>query len=50
MRDNVILTPDGPYVIDGTNAEEGDPGLDRGMSAVILARVAVSAGARPTRR
>ncbi|GCB49845.1 phosphotransferase [Streptomyces sp. NL15-2K] len=43
--DNVILTPDGPYVIDWTNAEEGDPGLDWGMSAVILAQVAVSAEA-----
>ncbi|MEU6381390.1 phosphotransferase [Streptomyces sp. NPDC046909] len=39
--DNVILTPDGPYVIDWANAEEGDPGLDWGMSAVILAQVAV---------
>ncbi|PAZ13140.1 phosphotransferase enzyme family protein [Streptomyces sp. SA15] len=43
--DNVILTPDGPYVIDWTNTEEGDPGLDWGMSAVILAQVAVSAEA-----
>ncbi|MFH0175543.1 phosphotransferase [Streptomyces cacaoi] len=40
--DNVILTPDGPRVIDWANAEEGDPGLDWGMSAVILAQVAVS--------
>jgi aminoglycoside phosphotransferase (APT) family kinase protein len=39
--DNVILTPDGPRVIDWANAEEGDPGLDWGMSAVILAQVAV---------
>lgn len=39
--DNVMLTPDGPYVIDWANAEEGDPGLDWGMSAVILAQVAV---------
>lgn len=39
--DNVMLAPDGPYVIDWANAEEGDPGLDRGMSAVILAQVAV---------
>ncbi|MGV9696818.1 phosphotransferase [Streptomyces sp. NPDC003470] len=38
--DNVILTPDGPRVIDWSNAEEGDPGLDWGMSAVILAQVA----------
>ncbi|MEU5278784.1 phosphotransferase [Streptomyces asoensis] len=40
--DNVILTSDGPRVIDWANAEEGDPGLDWGMSAVILAQVAVS--------
>ncbi|MFJ9019073.1 phosphotransferase [Streptomyces sp. NPDC102259] len=40
--DNVILTPDGPRVIDWANAEEGRPGLDWGMSAVILAQVAVS--------
>ncbi|WP_234441706.1 hypothetical protein [Streptomyces sp. WM6386] len=35
------LTPAGPYVIDWANAEEGDPGLDWGMSAVILAQVVV---------
>ncbi len=40
--DNVMLTPTGPYVIDWTNAEEGDPGLDWGMSALILAQVAVA--------
>ncbi|MCX5047822.1 MULTISPECIES: phosphotransferase [unclassified Streptomyces] len=39
--DNVMLTPDGPHVIDWTNAEEGHPGLDWSMSAVILAQVAV---------
>lgn len=39
--DNVLLTPDGPKVIDWSNAEEGPPGLDWGMSAVILAQVAV---------
>ncbi|GAA4049109.1 phosphotransferase [Streptomyces shaanxiensis] len=39
--DNVVLTPDGPYVIDWDNASEGDPGLDWGSSAVILAQVAV---------
>ncbi|MFJ8493654.1 phosphotransferase family protein [Streptomyces sp. NPDC094038] len=37
--DNVILTADGPRVIDWTNAEDGPPGLDWGMSAVILAQV-----------
>ncbi|WP_330304236.1 MULTISPECIES: phosphotransferase [unclassified Streptomyces] len=39
--DNVMLTPDGPKVIDWANAEEGPPGLDWGTSAVILAQVAV---------
>ncbi|MFE2062348.1 phosphotransferase [Streptomyces sp. NPDC059467] len=39
--DNVILTPDGPRVIDWSNAEDGPPGLDWAMSAVILAQVAV---------
>lgn len=40
--DNVMLTPDGPMVIDWSNTEEGPPGLDRAMSALILAQVAVS--------
>jgi aminoglycoside phosphotransferase (APT) family kinase protein len=39
--DNVMLTADGPMVIDWRNAEEGPPGLDWAMSAVILAQVAV---------
>ena len=39
--DNVMLTPDGPRVIDWSNAEDGPPGLDWAMSAVILAQVAV---------
>ncbi|MEV6945925.1 aminoglycoside phosphotransferase family protein [Streptomyces sp. NPDC051172] len=39
--DNVILTSEGPYVIDWSNTEEGHPGLDWGISAVILAQVAV---------
>ena len=39
--DNVLLTPDGPRVIDWTNAEDGPPGLDWGMSAVILAQAAL---------
>lgn len=49
--DNVMLTPTGPYVIDWANAEEGDPDLDWGMSAVILAQVAVGedAFAEPAR-
>lgn len=39
--DNVMLTPDGPKVIDWSNTEEGAPGLDWAMSSVILAQVAV---------
>ncbi|MFI7421938.1 phosphotransferase [Nonomuraea sp. NPDC049684] len=39
--DNVMLTPRGPMVIDWSNAEDGPPALDRAMSAVILAEVAV---------
>ncbi|WP_328683634.1 phosphotransferase [Streptomyces sp. NBC_00343] len=39
--ENVILTPDGPRVIDWGTAEDGDPGLDWGLSAMILAQVAV---------
>ncbi|MET7320672.1 phosphotransferase [Streptomyces sp. NPDC005549] len=42
--DNVILTADGPRVIDWSNAEEGAPGLDWGTSAVILAQVAAVGG------
>ncbi|MCX5141114.1 MULTISPECIES: phosphotransferase [unclassified Streptomyces] len=39
--DNVMLTADGPVVIDWSNSEEGPPALDRAMSALILAQVAV---------
>lgn len=42
--DNVMLTPDGPKVIDWANAEEGPPGLDWATSAVILAQVAAGDG------
>lgn len=38
---NVILAPTGPVVIDWANATEGPPALDRAMSALILAEVAV---------
>lgn len=44
---NVILTPDGPVVIDWPNAEEGPAGLDWGMSALILAQVAVDPAIGP---
>jgi aminoglycoside phosphotransferase (APT) family kinase protein len=39
---NVMLTPDGPVVIDWSNAAEGHPALDWGLSALILAQVAVA--------
>ncbi|RAG83640.1 aminoglycoside phosphotransferase family protein [Streptacidiphilus pinicola] len=39
---NVMLTPDGPVVIDWANTMEGPPALDRAMSALILAQAAVS--------
>ncbi|WP_199547758.1 phosphotransferase [Streptomyces sp. N35] len=42
--DNVMLTPRGPMVIDWGNVEEGPPGLDWAMSALILAQVAVTPG------
>ncbi|GAA2025474.1 phosphotransferase [Catenulispora yoronensis] len=38
---NVILTADGPVVIDWTNTRQGDPALDWAMSALILAQVAL---------
>ncbi|MFC8131140.1 phosphotransferase [Streptomyces sp. NPDC057302] len=40
--ENVILTPEGPVVIDWSTTEEGPPGLDWAMSTLILAEVAVS--------
>ncbi|MBK3566957.1 phosphotransferase [Streptomyces sp. MBT62] len=39
--ENVLLTPAGPHVIDWGTTEDGDPGLDWGLSAIILAQVAV---------
>ncbi|MGW1225071.1 phosphotransferase [Streptomyces sp. NPDC001478] len=39
--ENVMLTADGPVVIDWSNTEEGPPALDRAMSALILAQLAV---------
>jgi aminoglycoside phosphotransferase (APT) family kinase protein len=39
---NVLVGPDGPVVIDWTNAEPGPPGLDLALSAVILAGVALT--------
>ena len=39
--ENVMLTAAGPVVIDWGNAEDGPPGLDVAMTALILAQVAV---------
>jgi aminoglycoside phosphotransferase (APT) family kinase protein len=39
---NVLMGPDGPVVIDWTNARPGPPGLDVAMSAMILAGVALT--------
>ncbi|WP_232662243.1 phosphotransferase [Pseudonocardia sp. TRM90224] len=39
--DNVVLTANGPVVIDWRNAREGSPELDVAMSALILGQVAV---------
>ncbi|MFJ8882621.1 phosphotransferase [Streptomyces sp. NPDC102402] len=39
--ENVILTPEGAMVIDWLTAAEGPPALDRAMTALILAQVAL---------
>ncbi|NEB39705.1 phosphotransferase [Streptomyces sp. SID14515] len=39
--ENVVLTAEGAVVIDWSTAAEGPPGLDRAMSALILARIAL---------
>jgi aminoglycoside phosphotransferase (APT) family kinase protein len=41
---NVVLTATGPVVIDWCNAADGPPGLDAGMTALIMAQVAVGGG------
>ncbi|WP_213450594.1 phosphotransferase [Rhizomonospora bruguierae] len=38
--ENVLLTADGPVLIDWRNAAPGSPGLDLALSALILAEVA----------
>ncbi|MET9757643.1 phosphotransferase [Streptomyces sp. NPDC006372] len=40
--ENVILTSDGPRVIDWSDTREGDPALDWAASAVVLAQAAVA--------
>jgi Ser/Thr protein kinase RdoA (MazF antagonist) len=39
--ENVLMTARGPVVIDWCNVRPGDPDLDTGLSALILAQVAV---------
>ncbi|MFJ6855947.1 phosphotransferase [Streptomyces sp. NPDC091271] len=39
--ENVVMTPDGAMVIDWLTAGEGPPALDRAMTSVILAQVAL---------
>jgi tRNA A-37 threonylcarbamoyl transferase component Bud32 len=41
--ENVVLAADGPVVIDWTNASVGAGGLDRAMTALILAEVVMAA-------
>ncbi|HEY6746641.1 MAG TPA: phosphotransferase [Mycobacteriales bacterium] len=43
---NVVLTAAGPVVIDWCNAADGPPGLDVGMTALIMAQVAVGGDPR----
>ncbi|MDT0393751.1 MULTISPECIES: aminoglycoside phosphotransferase family protein [Streptomyces] len=40
--ENVVLTPQGPMVIDWATAAEGPPGLDSAMAALILAQAALT--------
>jgi aminoglycoside phosphotransferase (APT) family kinase protein len=40
--ENVMLTPQGPMVIDWATAAEGPPGLDSAMAALILAQAALT--------
>lgn len=39
---NVVLTSDGPVVIDWTNARDGDPDLDLALTALLLAVIGES--------
>ncbi|PSK95908.1 phosphotransferase family enzyme [Murinocardiopsis flavida] len=48
--DNVVLTPDGPMVIDWANTDEGPPGVDSALSALILAQAAVGTAEGPLAR
>ncbi|WP_405486258.1 phosphotransferase [Streptomyces sp. NBC_00096] len=40
--ENVMLTPQGPVVIDWSTTAEGPPGLDSAMAALILAQAALT--------
>jgi aminoglycoside phosphotransferase (APT) family kinase protein len=39
---NVMMTPDGPVVIDWRNATDGDPAFDLAMTALILAQAGLT--------
>ncbi|MEP9381172.1 phosphotransferase [Nocardioides cheoyonin] len=45
---NVILSPDGPVVVDWSNARPGDPGLDVALTVLILAQLEISPGMLPS--
>ncbi len=47
--ENVILTEDGPVVIDWRNAQDGSPDLDTAFTGLILAQVATGAIPHPIR-
>lgn len=40
--ENVLMTPQGPMVIDWTTTAEGPPGLDSALAALILAQAALT--------
>ncbi|GAB2623471.1 hypothetical protein Aab01nite_16680 [Paractinoplanes abujensis] len=46
--ENVVITADGPVVIDWRNARNGEPDLDTAFTALILAQVATGAIQHPT--
>ncbi|GAA2949320.1 phosphotransferase [Kitasatospora cinereorecta] len=45
--ENVMMTPHGAVVIDWNTAAEGPPALDRAMSSLILAQLALAPGPFP---
>lgn len=45
---NVILGPEGPVVLDWSNARPGPPGLDVAMTVLILAQLLITPGMLPS--